>query len=367
MTKRRLIVGLCVILASLAGVGWWQRAPLLAWWHVKQLAQATEANRAACVDRVVALPEHAVPLLLRGLQTGDQDVCTNLEGALVALVKTWKTADARSLSVLEVLRDEFDTFSTEGKASALRTATALLASDEADQPCPVPLIQAAGDLVKAAEPIDALRRQVLYLAGALLDRVPPGQWLDTCRSLALGGLRDANPQIRAAALHLTMREALRTEPDVLAQATPLLSDPEAEVRRAAVLALGAAHELLAEDELLPLLHDADPEVQHLCELALRGRGLQDDHLELARLISDDDPTARLKVVQQLRGLRDIEPGVWLRRLSQDAAPAVRAAAVRAAAAQPRVDLRERLQEMARGDISATVRELATHYLAASPR
>jgi hypothetical protein len=96
-------------------------------------------------------------------------------------------------------------------------------------------------------------------------------------------------------------------------------------------------------------------------IALNSRGLPDSHLHLARLISDPRPSARLQVLHHLRGDTDLEPGVWLRRLSQDPAPAVRAAAVRAAAAQTRADLRDRLRAMAKDDPSPTVRELASHY------
>jgi hypothetical protein len=112
---------------------------------------------------------------------------------------------------------------------------------------------------------------------------------------------------------------------------------------------------------LPLLHDPDAEVRRLCELALRGRGLQDSHVMLARLISDANPVVRLQVLHQLRGARDVDAGVWLRRLSQDPSAAVRAAAIRAAAEQ-QTDLGNRLVEMQREDASATVRELAAHYI-----
>jgi hypothetical protein len=362
MISKRFVVGVIVILAMLAGLGAWQKEPLLAWWRVRQVTAADETNREARISQVVDLGQAALPRLVKSLETADAHGCANLERALVGLARRWQTHEPGSLILLESLRDGFAKFTPDGKASALRVATALLNQDDEDELLPVALTQAAGDLLKAAETTKALRPQVLHLAGALLDRVPPGQWLDAARKLALQGLGDASPKTRAAALHLTMRKALRTEQDLLTQAMPLLRDSEAEVRRAAVLALGASQELVSEEELLPLLHDRDVEVQHLCELALRGRGLQQGHLELARLISDENPVARLQVLQKLRGQRDIEPGVWLRRLSQDPAPAVRAAAVRAAAVQPRVDLRDRLQEMAQKDASPTVRELAAHYL-----
>jgi HEAT repeat protein len=187
-----------------------------------------------------------------------------------------------------------------------------------------------------------------------------------CRRLALAGLDDDHPATRVAAIQLLLRPA-RKQDEMLAPIVPLLRDAEAPVRRAAVIALGTAKDVVSEDDLLPLLHDPDQEVQAACALALRSRGLEENHLLLARLISDDQPGARLQVLQHLGQARDLEPGVWLRRLTQDPAPAVRAAAIRAAAAQGQTDLRERLREMASGDPSPTVRQLAGHYLERMPR
>jgi hypothetical protein len=71
---------------------------------------------------------------------------------------------------------------------------------------------------------------------------------------------------------------------------------------------------------------------------------------------------RLQVIDQLRYAHDLEPGVWLRRLSHDPAPAVRAAAVRAAAERHTVHLTDRLEQMAQNDPCPTVRQLAKYYL-----
>jgi hypothetical protein len=94
--------------------------------------------------------------------------------------------------------------------------------------------------------------------------------------------------------------------------------------------------------------------------------LSENHILLARLISDERASARLEVFEHLQHASDLEPGVWLRRLSQDASPAVRAAAIRAAMSQTRVDLRPRILEMAQRDPSPTVRHMAQHYLSRRP-
>ncbi|MCI0683246.1 MAG: hypothetical protein L0Y71_14180 [Gemmataceae bacterium] len=359
---RRRLVWTLMILTLGAGVLWWNRTPLLAVWRVRQLARADEASRAICVNRVIALDEAALPWLFQGLAHADAGAAANLEAALSQLARVWKTTDPRSAPFLGQVHGHFAGANAAGRTCLLRVAAVLLNEGDDRELLPVNIVHAAGGLLKAAEGDEQLRPEMLHLAGALVVRVPPGPWLDVCRNLASTGLKDANPRTRVAALHLTMREVMQTEQDILQEAVPLLRDGDVLVRRAAVLALGPLQELVPEEDLLPLLHDRDTEVQQLCELALRGRGLQDRHLELARLISDDDPAARLQVLHHLRG-GDVDANVWLRRLSHDPAPAVRAAAVRAAA-QPHLNLTDRLLEMTKEDASITVREIAAHYLAA---
>jgi HEAT repeat protein len=361
MRGKRLVL-IFLLLASALGVGGWQRHTILAWWYVRQLSRADEASRDAWIKRVCGVEEAAaLPRLLDRFAVSAETPCRNVEAALVAVAQRQRPLDVEAARLLAALRDRFADFSPAGRGSALRVAAAILNCGAASEMLPVTISQPAGDLLLFAQSEENLRPPLLQLASALLARVPPGQWLDACRQFALQGLHDRNPATRAAALHLALGEPLRSEPDVVKQALPLLHDGDADVRRTAVLVLGSAPELVTEDELLPLLHDPDLQVQQTCELALRGRGLQDRQLELARLISDENPTARLRVLQQLRG-SDVEPGVWLRRLSHDPAPAVRAAAVRAVCSHPEIDLRERLREITRQDASPTVRELASHYL-----
>jgi hypothetical protein len=354
--KLTVAVSILVVVA----VAWWQRETFLAWWHVRQLTGAGEAEREACALRVADLDQAALPRLIAALRQDDETACGNVQAALDVLARRWGPEDARAGAMLERLRREFYALSVPGQAAALASAATLLG--EGDAVLPARLTSVAGELLKAAEKNAALRPSTLHLAAALLERVPPGQWRDVCRALAVEGIRDAAVPARIGALRLVLCAALREDEELLARATPLLRDPAPEVRRAAVVSLGALDQLVAEDELLPLLHDADLEVQQLCELALRGRGLQDHHLQMARLISDDSPAARLQVLHHLQRAGDLDPGVWLRRLSHDPAPAVRAAAVRAAAVHPQAELRARLAEMQRHDASPTVRDLARHYL-----
>jgi hypothetical protein len=359
--RKKLVVAL-TILGLLAGAAWWQRKPFLAKYYVQQLGQADEANRDGWVAGVIGLEEAALPALLKALENADKRTCDNLEFALVGLVRGWGPADPRSQMLLEQLAVRFDSLNGYAKISVLQIPIALLQKNPEKKTLPPALTRLAGEMLTVAAKSKELRVSALRLAGALVEGVPHGQWLDLCRGLALQGLAATDADTRVAAIQLILRPPLRQETDVLARVVPLLKDSAVQVRKTALVALSPAADLVSDDDLLPLLHDPDEEVQNLCELALRSRGLQESHILLARLISDDRPAARLQVLQHLGDATDLEPGVWLRRLCQDPAPAVRAAAVRAAVAQSQVDLRTCLHEMAQQDPSPTVRQLAGHYL-----
>jgi hypothetical protein len=365
LTRKKLVVTL-VIAGLLGATAWRQRKPFLASHYVARLSQAEDADRESWVAEVVALDEAAVPALLAALASGDKKTCANLESALVGLARNWGAEDPRSQALLEQVAVRFESLPVFAKNAALQIPVVILRKTPEKNKASPAVTRLAGELLTAATKAEGLRVAALHLAGAVVERVPHGQWLDVCRGLALQGLAAADVQTRAAAVQLVLRAPLRQENDLVTKVVPLLKDSAALVRKSALVVLGPARELVSDDDLLPLLHDPDDEVQNLCELALRGRGLQENHILLARLISDERPGARLEVLHHLREATDLEPGVWLRRLCQDPAPAVRAAAVRAAVSQSRVDLRSCLDEMAQQDPSPTVRQLAGHYLRRSP-
>jgi HEAT repeat protein len=357
--KRSFLVLLLV--ATLVAVGWWQRTHLLAWYYVGGLAGAADGERETWITRVMRLDAGAVPALLACLDRDNARACGNAEAALVHLVRQWGPGDPRTLHCAEQVADRFCSLSVCGQQSALELLHALLAAQPRAGGVPAPAAQAAGHVLAAAAHTanpEVLSR-ALVLAELLVDGLPAGQPRGDVRDLVLAGLKspDLDNKIRAA--HLTL--ILRSDTDLLVHVVPLLRDPAAPVRRAALLAVGMAEKTIKEDELLALLHDPDADVRRLCESALRGRGLQDSHIQLARLISDARPAARLDVLPLLRRTPDLEPGVWLQRLSRDPSPAVRAGAVRAAATLTQVDLRDRLREIAQDDPSPTVRQLAGHY------
>jgi HEAT repeat protein len=221
-------------------------------------------------------------------------------------------------------------------------------------------MRAAARLAWQAEkaPGTEVRCQALALAKHLLGHAIPVDVHGTCCEIIRAGLRDQDPAIRLEALRLTDRPRI----NLVDQAALLLRDPIPEIRRAAMLTLGCQPSILATDDLLVWLHDPDPEVRHLCEMALQGRGLRDEYIELGRFLTDEKARNRLQILDYLRRHADLEPGVWLRRLTHDPVPAVRAAALRAAADQQFTDLTDRMEQMVQNDPSPTVRQVAQFYL-----
>jgi HEAT repeat protein len=185
------------------------------------------------------------------------------------------------------------------------------------------------------------------------------EFLHHCRELAKACLGDTQGENRARAVQLSLNPGM----DLQRYLLPLLRDPEAEVRRLALLALGPAQDVIVSEELLRWLHDPDPEVRRLCETALRGRKLSENHIQLGRLLTADKAQVRLQVLDHLRKATDLDPGVWLRYLSQDPVPSVRVAAMRAASTQAfvHVPFHDRLEQMC-SDPNPSVSQLAQFYL-----
>ena len=354
---KRFLLALGGFLAVSAVVVCWQWTPILVRYHLWGLCRATEDSRVDWVENVIALQAPVLPALLGGLQREDERACDNLAFALTRIVQSWEPADARRVELAGRLAQAFDGFSTPGQRAVLIAAAETMPLAAAVSPELV--TQMAKLAVQAATQTDpVIRTRTLELVKALLDREPAEEVLPGCRAVVLACLGDERAEVRLDALRVARSPRL----DLLEKVVPLLDDPSAEVRRAAMVQVGLARDAIADDELLRWLHDPDPDLRDLCEQALRGRGLQDQHLRLGRLLTDRKPENRLRVLDQLRRASDLEPGIWLRRLSHDPDAAVRAAAVRAAAEKPFVNLADRLEQMARDDPSSTVRQLAEYYL-----
>jgi hypothetical protein len=326
---KRLVVRLILVLvlAAVLGLGlkWTQ---LLAWYYAHRLAGASAADRTAWVERLITMDQAAVPSLIRWLSKDNPSACDNCRLALLRLAERWDSDDRRTEELLGQLSKAYAGLSIPGQQSVLDFAREYLASKTI-----------------------ALRSSKPGASG-----LPP--WLESCQQLARAALKDSMPQNRIKAIQLAQHPGVNS----LEEVVPLLGDSAPEVRQVAMLAVGSAPDVIADDDLLYYLHDSDAKVRQLCEIALRGRGLRDNQLKLGKLMTDRRPEVRLEVLEHLRRANDLEPGAWLRRLSHDSSSAVRAAAVRAAAEQPLVDLKDRLEQMVQNDPSPTVQQLAQYYL-----
>jgi len=345
-----------VFLLGCAGVAWMERSTLLTWFYIRCLTREGEDNRGRWVERVANLGETAIPGLLECLTESDAYVCQGVCAVLERLTQSWGSDDPRTAELALRLSRSFAQFSLAGQRQVLDLASGWFAERGHFESLVTPCSRLVGE---AAGTTDAdVQTSALELCGILLGQpngdevLRPGQ--DLVRTALLAGT--ASNRVRA--VRLTLHPGM----DLLEQVVALLSDESAEVRRAALLAVGPARDVIHDDQLLPCLHDPDPEVRRLSESALTSRGLRPEYLRLGRLLTDPRPASRLQVLDCLRGSTELDPGLWLRRLSHDSSPSVRVAAMRAMTQQSFVDLSDRIDQMARTDPSPTVCQLAQYYL-----
>jgi hypothetical protein len=359
-----IAAGLLLVLVLTGGVAWWQRESLQVWWAVRGLSKAGEGDRDIWITRVVNLGEPAMFSLVDALADADDRACLNHLTALNQLAREKGVSDPVCVDLAIRLARPFSRLSSSGQAQLLHdVSTWFNDTTPADG-----LVAAVARLLSDA----ATKEEVeVHAAGMELAEVlfkkPCDAVVAATREMARTGLRSSSSEVRLKAVRLCLQPKM----ELLEQVVALLRDPSVEVRRAAILAIGPAEQVVRDDVLLPGLHDSDAEVRKFTEVALQSRGLGADHLELGRLLTHPQPTARLQVLDRIRTMldntqneSDLDPGVWLRKLSHDHSPAVRAAALRLMSQQKLIDLNDRIDQMARNDPSETVCQLAKYYLQA---
>jgi hypothetical protein len=358
--RKHLGVGVAAALLFAAAGLWFAREPLLAWYYLRGLARADDAERPCWAERVAGLDRAALPALL-DLLTGDDRACASARAGLDALARRRVGDGPRAAELARRLSEGFPRLGPAGRREVLQFEASWLRSDS---PPPDVARLLTRELEEAARSGDGLvRGAALDLAAALLERPDCAEAVGSCRELALACFNDPDAENRARSAQLALFPGM----DLQQQALPLLRDPAPEVRRLAMLAVGPAPNVISTDDLLHWLHDPDAEVRRLCEVALGSRRVPREHIRLGRTLTHPDHRVRLRVLDELRGDagRDIDASIWLRYLTHDAKESVRVAAVRAAVegrfGAP-VDLRDRLEQMARTDPSATVRQEAGYYL-----
>jgi hypothetical protein len=355
-------LGLVIILA---GVGWWERTPLLSWYYLRELAQAEEEDRDKWVERVAGLDQAAVPGLLAHLRRDDARVCANARAALACLIQRWGSDDARAAALAEQLVQGYAGRSLPGQLETLELQAALAIPAKTNTPPPAGILLAAGRLLPVAAQTAhrGIQARALALADLVVDYHPAPDVMRAIHDLARAGLIAPDSTSRVRAVRLIRSRPLNGEKDLLELVLPLLRDPSAEVRRQAIcaVALKDKESLISSEDLLAWLHDPDKEVRRWCEKALQVRDLSRVEIQLGRLITDERAKERMKVFRYLRRAPTKAPGAWILRLSYDAEDAVRIAAARAAGDHGLTNLADRLREMAQNDRSPTVRQVAEHY------
>src|SRR4051812_13677131 len=98
LRKRKILGVALVVLLAGAGLAWVERHDLLAWYCLRGLCRASEADRDRWVERVVCLGEPVVPGLLDALAAPCPHACGNIRVALARLGEAWGPADPRSAS-----------------------------------------------------------------------------------------------------------------------------------------------------------------------------------------------------------------------------------------------------------------------------
>jgi len=361
--NRKVLAVAALLLALVGGLAWVERTALLSWFYVRGLARADEGSRAAWVERVAGVGEAAVPDLLARLGDADPAVCGNVRAALSRLSRGWGLGDARTVALAMRCGREFNQYSPAGRRSVLELAAEWFRDAGPDAPPGPGLLPACVRFVTesaASAEVDT-QDKALELCAALLAQPQGAEALSGSRDLVRNCLSSESSANRLRAVQLALHPGM----DLLEQVTALLRDPVADVRRAAIIAVGPMKDELLDDVLLPSLHDPDPEVRRLCEVALESRDRTPAQIRLGFYLTAPDPVVRIHVIEQLHNVPDVDPVVWLTRISHDPSPAIRAAAARAMSGLCGADgddrARARLDEMARGDPSATVCVLARYY------
>jgi hypothetical protein len=318
----RSILGMAVLIAAVGAWAAMNATALQAYWTARQLrANSSDEDRSRAADRLAALGEHGLARLVEFIRAGDESCRSAATGAIARRLESAPAADPWALTAAE------------------RLAGAMGSADAAGQ------------------------RAILELLPKLHARCGPGG-TDRCRAVVAAALASPEPAVRVQAVRLTLHPDIKMR----REAVPLLADPAAEVRSAALMATampGDGEPLIAEEDLFRWLHDPDEGVRTICHGALVSRDRTEAEIALGRRLTDPDPRERLMLLLNLRHgdvLADPEP--WLERLSRDIEPAVRAGAARVAVeirGDRRLGCPAWVDRVADADPDPTVRRVAAYF------
>lgn len=362
-----------IVLLGAGGWVWSERQAILAWHWSSCLAEASEADRAAWIEKLRTLDRpKVIAALLRQVDRGSPQARANALVALAILCSA-EQEPGWTVYLTRIAAQDFERRSAASRGAILTILAEAVSRNS--QPSkrlqlPVSWIETAGQLIMQVQP-DAEPETLLgavQLAWVLMQQEQPGHdllgppFVKACRALATSGLKHEAVALRRASVRLASLPELGLLEEVAALVVGSQRDPDAVVRDLALAAVAPYEDVAETEALLPLLHDPDPEVRATCEHALRSRGLTPSQVRLARQMTDPQPTVRAGVPAQITDFPELDVGLWLERLSRDPSPAVRAAVIRSAAEQGSPQLMARVANLAENDPSPTVRQIASYYL-----
>ena len=313
-----------IVLSLLAAVVWagsnWDSLQVRYAAH-RLTTATTDDDRAKWADALTAHGDEGERRLLDLVRTGDPTLRTAAAAALGRHLETLPENDPHAAHRSEILLELF------------------VASDDA---CRESLVEWLPTLVSRGGPLHRAR----------------------CKDAVAIGLKLPSVSARLAAI----RAALQPQVAMRAELVALLAASEAEVRRAALFAVGPATDaeaVVGDEELFRWLHDPDRGVRAVCHDALVSRGRSDGEIALGRRLVEPEPGERLKLLLDLRYDDDVaDPEPWLERMSHDVDPGVRAGAARVMmelSVEKRSPAPAWVAQLAEGDPELAVRRIARYY------
>ncbi len=305
--------GVAAVVVAAGGVTAWQWKAVQAHLTAGKLrTAATPEEKTAVAEQLLAAGEPGVAKLVDLFRTGSADECNAVADAVVNHLRDLSADDPKCAAVCRPFLAACGSFNAAGTDAAVEL---------------VPLFLRCGD--------------------------PDAE--DKCRAIVKAGLTGEN---KASAVRFAVGLGLKAE------VVPLLNDPAAEVRRAAMAAVGPAGAgipAVETEELFRWLNDPDAEVRLVCEAALVTRGLDPDHIDAGRKLTHPDANVRLTLLTDLQRNRTAfrDPSPWLERLSRDSDPAIRAGAARVGY-ESKLEFGGWLDRMT-SDADGTVRRIAAYH------
>jgi HEAT repeat protein len=173
--------------------------------------------------------------------------------------------------------------------------------------------------------------------------------------VALAGVTDPNQEVRVAAIGLLGQIGDRNVLDVLRSQT---EDPEPQIRAAAIRGLGAIGGRTAQPDVLRLMSDPEPLVRAAAVHAAVQAGLRPLAPAMVELLSDEDEQVRQAAAQALAALGDQSAVPALLRAFEEAQPELRGAIILAISRLDMSSLGELIDRLVEGDDSGSRLALA---------